>query len=125
MGYGLKRARIIGDLAGQGSGTSQSHRLGGELTGPPFQDVLFSSTTPGGFTRKYGIIEIPLQYEPGLGVLKVLEKVPVRNENAGDDELEECWLQRELTRKLKNLRETKVLVETGEASLMKFMMNVR
>lgn len=46
----------------------------------------------------------------------MLEKVLVRNENDRDDELEECWLQREPTRKLKNLRGSKVLMETEEAS---------
>ncbi|KAF7856346.1 hypothetical protein EAF04_009874 [Stromatinia cepivora] len=87
-----------------------------EPTGPPFQDVLFPPTTPGGFTRKYGITDIPMQYEPELKAGEVLEKVLVRNENAGEGGLEECWLQRAPARQFKNLRGIKVLVETGEAS---------
>ncbi|KAA8575923.1 hypothetical protein EYC84_006088 [Monilinia fructicola] len=87
-----------------------------EPTGPPFQDALFPPTTPGGFTRPHGITDIPLRYEPELGIGEVVEKVLVKNEGAGEGELEECWMQIEPARQLGNLRGMKVLVETGEAS---------
>ncbi|KAF7918486.1 uncharacterized protein EAE98_009729 [Botrytis deweyae] len=87
-----------------------------EPTGPPFQDVLFPPTTPEGFTRNYGITDIPLQYEPEFQIGEVLEKILVTNQKAGDNELKECWLQREPARQLKNLKGIKVLVESAEAS---------
>ncbi|QSZ36471.1 hypothetical protein DSL72_006350 [Monilinia vaccinii-corymbosi] len=87
-----------------------------EPTGPPFQDVFFPPTTPAAFTRAHGITDIPLQYEPGLRVGEVVEKVLVKNQGAGEGELEECWMQIEPARQLSNLRGIKVLVETGEAS---------
>lgn len=87
-----------------------------EPSGPPFQDVRFPPTTPAGFIRQYGITDIPLAYEPELGIGETLGRILVKIEGAGDGELGECWLQSEPARRLKNLSKIRVLVETGEAS---------
>ncbi|KAM3085376.1 hypothetical protein ACMFMG_002456 [Clarireedia jacksonii] len=86
-----------------------------EPTGPPFQDTVFPPTTPGGYTRPWGITDIPITYEPALGANETLQWERVAN-NRMKDELATCLLQKEPARRLLNLDGIPVLVETGEAS---------
>ncbi|PQE08993.1 fusarubin cluster-esterase protein [Rutstroemia sp. NJR-2017a WRK4] len=86
-----------------------------EPTGPPFQDTVFPPTTPGGYTRPWGITDIRITYEPALGANETLQWESVAN-NGTKDELANCLLQKEPARRLPNLEGIPVLVETAEAS---------
>ncbi|PQE14007.1 fusarubin cluster-esterase protein [Rutstroemia sp. NJR-2017a BBW] len=86
-----------------------------EPTGPPFQDTVFPPTTPGGYTRPWGITDIAITYEPALGTNETLQWERVAN-NGTKDELATCLLQKEPARRLPNLEGIPVLVETAEAS---------
>jgi pimeloyl-ACP methyl ester carboxylesterase len=86
-----------------------------EPTGPPFQDTVFPPTTPGGYTRPWGITDISITYEPALGANETLQWERVAN-NGTKDELATCLLQKEPARRLPNLDGIPVLVETAEAS---------
>jgi len=89
-----------------------------EPSGPPAHDLDFKGE-PDWFvdaerTKPYGLVEVPLAYDP-----PVTEASPlafVREDTPDRPDLARCWVQQEPARKLANLVTTPILVVTSEAS---------
>lgn len=81
-----------------------------EPTGPPFQNAVFSTD----FTRPWGLTTIPLGFEP----YPEDEDEPLATKNfpSNSTDLSDCLLQAEPVRKLPNLADIPILIESGEAS---------
>ncbi|PVH77236.1 alpha/beta-hydrolase [Cadophora sp. DSE1049] len=81
-----------------------------EPKGPPFREAIFSTE----LTRPWGLTSIPLTYSPppsNLSSHLQMQTIPASSSNHVD-----CTLQAEPARQLVNLRDTPILIETGEAS---------
>jgi pimeloyl-ACP methyl ester carboxylesterase len=81
-----------------------------EPTGPPFIDY-FSAPGAG---REFGITKLEITYEPSAGPNGTDLKTVTRPRK--DDEHDECLLQAEPAKQLKNLSKVPMLLVTGEAS---------
>jgi pimeloyl-ACP methyl ester carboxylesterase len=81
-----------------------------EPAGPPLENV-FMGTGP---ARLWGVTDIPIRYDPPVSDSAELQTV--RQEKPEDPSLVPCWRQKELARKLTNLKAIPILVVTSEAS---------
>lgn len=81
-----------------------------EPTGPPFREAVFSTE----FSRPWGLTTIPLNYKP----FPTDEDKPLATKNFPSNSTyrSDCLLQAEPARKLPNLAEVPILIESGEAS---------
>lgn len=80
-----------------------------EPTGPPFKDVLFTTAT-----RKFGLTDIPVAYDPPVGDPSVdLKTTEIGVSTAARSS---CLLQADPVRRLVNLLGIPVLLVTAEAS---------
>lgn len=81
-----------------------------EPTGPPFREAIFSNAS----ARPWGLTDIPLTYSPPpTDLIKPLQTATIPSNT--QDEVD-CILQAEPARRLVNLVDIPVLVETAEAS---------
>lgn len=81
-----------------------------EPTGPPFADAIFTTER----TRPYGLTDIPLTYSPApLNATDPLNVQQIPNNSSG---LATCLVQADPVRKLINLANIPVLLETSESS---------
>lgn len=82
-----------------------------EPAGPPFQ----STIVKGPNAKPYGITDVPLRYDPPAD--STLNNTgPLRTQSFSTNKGRTCILQQEPARKLTNLLNIPVLLETGEAS---------
>jgi pimeloyl-ACP methyl ester carboxylesterase len=89
-----------------------------EPNGPPAHDLDFKGA-PDWFvdatrTKAYGLVEVPLTYDPPVTEASPLKFV--REEKPEKPDFALCWSQAEPARKLVNLQNTPILVVTSEAS---------
>lgn len=79
-----------------------------EPTGPSFREAVFQTKA----ARPWGLTDIPLTFEPSVSSASEIKTQEYKSE--GKD-LVPCLLQKEPAKKLKNLKNTPILVVTSEA----------